>query len=78
MENTIRINLNKVEDIYKYHYVVTTFASDIDVISGSTVIDGKSLLGLYTLDLSKTVETRIITDNEEERRRFDSEMEAFR
>lgn len=78
MEKTIRINLNKVEDIKKFYNVVITFTSDIDVISGNTVIDGKSLLGLYSLDLSKSVETKIISDNEEERRRFDSEMEAFR
>lgn len=78
MENTIRINLNKVEDIMKFYSIAIAFASDIDIISGSTVIDGKSLLGLYSLDLSKPVETRIISDNAEEKRRFDSEMEAFR
>ena len=62
----------------KFYTLVNTFPSDIDVVSGSTVIDAKSLLGLYSLDLSKDINVRIISDNVEEKRRFDSEMEAFR
>lgn len=78
MENMIKINLNKIEDVMRFYTLVNTFPSDIDVVSGSTVIDAKSLLGLYTLDLSKDINVRIISDNVEEKRRFDSEMEAFR
>ena len=78
MENMIKINLNKIEDVMKFYTLVNTFSSDIDVVSGSTVIDAKSLLGLYSLDLSKDINVRIISDNVEEKRRFDSEMEAFR
>lgn len=78
MENMIKINLNKIEDVMKFYTLVNTFPSDIDVVSGSTVIDAKSLLGLYSLDLSKDINVRIISDNVEEKRRFDSEMEAFR
>ena len=78
MENMIKINLNKIEDVMNFYTLVNTFPSDIDVVSGSTVIDAKSLLGLYSLDLSKDINVRIISDNVEEKRRFDSEMEAFR
>ena len=78
MENMIKINLNKIEDVMKFYALVNAFPSDIDVVSGSTVIDAKSLLGLYSLDLSKDISVRIISDNVEEERRFDSEMEAFR
>ena len=78
MENMIKINLNKIEDVMKFYTLVNTFPSDIDVVSGSTIIDAKSLLGLYSLDLSKDINVRIISDNVEEKRRFDSEMEAFR
>lgn len=78
MENMIKINLNKIEDVMKFYTLVNTFPSDIDVVSGSTVIDAKSLLGLYSLDLSKDINVRIISDSAEEKRRFDSEMEAFR
>ena len=78
MENMIKINLNKIEDVMKFYTLVNTFPSDIDVVSGSTVIDAKSLLGLYSLDLSKDISIRIISDNVEEKRRFDFEMEAFR
>ena len=78
MENMIKINLNKIEDVMKFYTLVNTFPSDIDVVSGNTVIDAKSLLGLYSLDLSKDINVRIISDSAEEKRRFDSEMEEFK
>ena len=74
----IKINLNKIEDVMKFYTLVNTFPSDIDVVSGSIVIDAKSLLGLYSLDLSKDISVRIISDNVQEKRRFDSEMEEFK
>ena len=78
MGNMIKINLNKIEDVMKFYTLVNTFPSDIDVVSGSIVIDAKSLLGLYSLDLSKDINVRIISDSAEEKRRFDSEMEEFK
>ena len=78
MENMIKINLNKIEDVMKFYTLVNTFTSDIDVVSGSTVIDAKSLLGLYSLGLSKDISVRIISDNADEKKRFDATMEEFR
>ena len=75
--NSSHNNLGRYLYLY-FSTLVNTFPSDIDVVSGSTVIDAKSLLGLYSLDLSKDISIRIISDNMEEKRRFDSEMEAFR
>lgn len=75
--NRIKINLNNVDDIKKFIEIVKGFDSDIDVISGSTVLDAKSILALYSLDLSKDIEVRIISDNVDERRKFDSMMDEF-
>lgn len=38
---------------------------DVDVVSGKHKVDGKSLLGLYSLDLSKPVEVHYDEDDSE-------------
>ena len=52
--------------------------SDIDVITERTVVDGKSILALLSLDLSQDIYVRIISDNIAENRNFDAAMEEFR
>lgn len=76
--NKIRINLNNVDDIKKFIKVATSFMSDIDVITERTVVDGKSILALLSLDLSQDIYVRIISDNITENRNFDAAMEEFR
>lgn len=76
--NKIRINLNNIDDIKKFIKVATSFVSDIDVITERTVVDGKSILALLSLDLSQDIYVRIISDNIAENRNFDAAMEEFR
>ena len=76
--NKIRINLNNIDDIKKFITVATSFMSDIDVITERTVVDGKSILALLSLDLSQDIYVRIISDNIAENRNFDAAMEEFR
>ena len=72
--NKIRINLNNIDDIKKFIKVATSFVSDIDVITERTVVDGKSILALLSLDLSQDIYVRIISDNIAENRNFDAAM----
>lgn len=76
--NKIRINLNNIDDIKKFIKVATSFMSDIDVITERTVVDGKSILALLSLDLSQDIYVKIISDNIAENRNFDAAMEEFR
>lgn len=77
MEEKIKIRLNKTENIRKFTQVARSFSSDIDVMNDKTCIDGKSILGLFTLDLSKTAYAKIISDNKDEIRRFNEVMKEF-
>ena len=76
--NKIKINLNNINDIKKFINISTSFMSDIDVITDRTVVDGKSILALLSLDLSQDIFVKIISDNIAENRKFDSAMEEFR
>lgn len=74
----IKINLNKLETVKRFLQVARSFLSDIDIMTECAVLDAKSIMGVYALDLSKDTYVRIISDDMEECRRFDSAMEEFR
>lgn len=79
MENKkIEINLNNPEKIKRFFQVVRTFMSDVDIMKGRAVLDAKSVMGVWGLDLSEPVFVSIISDNVEEIRKFDAAMEEFR
>lgn len=73
----IYIRINKVDDIKKFVAITESFDSDIDVIKGRYIIDAKSLLGLYSLDLSEAIGVRINTDSDDELVKFQNAMEEF-
>ena len=67
----IKLTYDKIKD-----FVITTnkFTSDIDVLSDRVVIDGKSILGMYALDLSQDIYVKIISNDLVECRKFEAEM----
>ena len=77
-QKKIKVNLNKPEVVKRFLQVARTFLSDIDIMTESAVLDAKSIMGVYALDLSKDMYVRIISDDVEECRRFDASMEEFR
>lgn len=58
-----RIKINEVADVKKFHRICCKYPFDVDVVSGPYYIDGKSLMGLFAIDLSKTVDCNIHTDD---------------
>lgn len=52
--------------------------SDVDAIMGRYIIDAKSVLGIYALDLRKPIDVEIHSGDEEEIKRFNMAMEEFK
>lgn len=78
MNKKITITLNDFNKIKKFSNEVSKFESDIDLIKGRYVIDAKSTVGIFTLDLSIPVSVKIHSENKEEIRRFCDVMEEFK
>ena len=78
MKTVITVTLNDFSKIKKFSSEVVKFESDIDLIKGRYVIDAKSTIGIFTLDLSAPVDVVIHSDNEDEIRRFNEIMEEFK
>ena len=52
---TVKINLGHAEDVKKFVTLVNDYPYDVDLRIGRHVVDAKSILGIFSLDLSKPV-----------------------
>ena len=59
---SITITLSMTENVKKFVNIVAKYPYDLDLKSGRFVIDAKSLLGIFSLDLSKPVTLDIHSD----------------
>ena len=64
---TIQVTLNSIDKVKSFVNDITKFDNDFDLVSGRYVIDAKSIMGIFSLDLSKSIELNIhATDNMDE------------
>lgn len=59
-----KIQLATIDDVKNFVTAASQFASDIDVVGGRYIIDAKSILGLFSLDLSKPLTLQVHSDAE--------------
>ncbi len=57
--NTVKICLNSIDKVKAFVNDVTKYDSDFDLVSGRYVIDAKSIMGIFSLDLSKPIDLNI-------------------
>lgn len=60
----VKVSLNTVDRVKDFVNTVNTMDSDFDLISGRYVIDAKSIMGIFSLDLSKPIDLMIHADND--------------
>ena len=59
---SVKISLNSIDKVKAFVNEVTKFDSDFDLVSGRYVIDAKSIMGIFSLDLSKPIDLNIHND----------------
>ena len=59
---TVKISLNSIDKVKSFVNDVTKFDYDFDLVSGRYVIDAKSIMGIFSLDLSKPIDLNIHAD----------------
>ncbi len=55
--------INTINDVKNFVNIVTKCEYDVDIISGRYAIDAKSIMGIFSLDLSKELTVNIHSDN---------------
>lgn len=56
---TVRISLNSIDKVKSFVNDLTKFDVDFDLVSGRYVIDAKSIMGIFSLDLSKPIDLNV-------------------
>ena len=56
---TVQISLNSIDKVKSFVNDITKFNNDFDLVSGRYVIDAKSIMGIFSLDLSKPINLNI-------------------
>ena len=63
---TVTISLQAINDVKEFVNIVMRFDFDVDLVSGRYAIDAKSIMGIFSLDLSKPIELHAHTDTAKE------------
>ncbi len=59
---TVQISLNSIDKVKSFVNEISKFDNDFDLVSGRYVIDAKSIMGIFSLDLSKPINLNIHAD----------------
>ena len=59
---TVKISLNSIDKVKSFVNETTKFDNDFDLVSGRYVIDAKSIMGIFSLDLSKPINLNVHAD----------------
>ncbi len=60
---TFNIQLNSINDVKLFVNIVSNYNCDIDLTSGRYVVDAKSIMGIFSLDLSKPIKVEVFSDD---------------
>ena len=61
---TVRVCLDSIDKVKGFVNDISRFNTDFDLISVRYVIDAKSIMGIFSLDLSKPIELTIHESDE--------------
>ncbi len=65
------IKLNSIDDVKEFCALTNSCKFDVDLLSGRYAVDAKSIMGIFSLDLTKEVELVVHADDDESEDFFD-------
>lgn len=71
---SFNIMLKSINDVKDFVNIVNRYDFDVDLSSGRYVVDAKSIMGIFSLDLSKPIKVEAHTEDCDE---FCGEIERF-
>ena len=57
------IMLHSINDVKTFVNAVNKYDFDVDLTSGRYVVDAKSIMGIFSLDLSKPIKVEVYSEN---------------
>ena len=71
---SFEILLSSINDIKIFVNIVNKYEFDVDLTSGRYVVDAKSIMGIFSLDLSKPIKVDVHSDDADA---FIEEIKAY-
>lgn len=71
------VNLSDTQEVKEFVNIISKFPFDADLVSGRYVINAKSIMGIFSLDLSQPIELVLHTDDASAIDELLSEIKAF-
>lgn len=62
---TLEIRLNTVEDVRNFVNDISKLKGDFELISGRYVVDAKSIMGIFSLNLTEPLELKMFHTHED-------------
>lgn len=59
----VTISLTQTSQVQNFVNLVNQFPFDVDIVSGRYTVNAKSILGVYSLDLSSPLQVLIYSDD---------------
>ncbi|WP_410511775.1 HPr family phosphocarrier protein [Paenibacillus sp. BR2-3] len=75
--NRFTIKLSSVKDVKDFVNMVKLFDFDIDLFSDRYVIDAKSIMGIFSVDLSQPLTLRVHSDAADDVDQFKVAIDRF-
>ncbi len=60
---SFNVMLKSINDVKDFVNIVNKYDFDVDLSSGRYVVDAKSIMGIFSLDLSKPIKVEVHSDN---------------
>lgn len=59
----VKISLNSIDKVKSFVNDISGINAEFDLVSGRYVIDAKSIMGIFSLDISKPIDLNIHTED---------------
>lgn len=75
--NEFYIKVDSVDKVKDFVKVTNKIIPDMDLIVGRYIIDAKSIMGIFSVDLTRKIRLKIHSDNEKECTGIRKKLEKF-
>lgn len=74
---TVKIQLGSIDKVKAFVHKTTNYLGNLDLVSGRYVVDAKSIMGIFSIDLTKAIQLNVHGDNAEQIDSFIDSISAF-
>lgn len=62
---TVKILIDSIEKVKRFSSIISKENADCELVEGIHILDAKSVMGIFSLNLTKPVELRVHSDSSE-------------